>query len=225
MRRDIDNVEIKEPPLQEFKKKRSCLKRSCAGSCGCAVLAVIVLLILLKFVAVPRPKELSDVPPHFPPSVPVYDEEAIETITLVSGRQKNRALEIAAYVPKIVLVPLYLGFENYLPEETRSAFAKARDKHGWQKFISLLREPITDQRDTVTIEWENLSAEPSFVQEFYDTELKKSGFDVQISAITESTRQMIITKDSITGVLIVEDNANKSGTDTLTLTLSFPPSD
>ncbi|MFA4831646.1 MAG: hypothetical protein WC862_04445 [Patescibacteria group bacterium] len=222
MRKDIDNVEIKEPPLEELKKKHSCFQRSCANGCGCVIILIVTFLIILKFAAAPRPKELKNVPEHFPQSIPIYDEDSIERITFLSGAKKSRAFEIAAYLPKIILIPIYLGMDDYAPEEIRATFQEINGEKGWKKFLRLLQEPITKQKDTIEIEWNNLSAEPSFVQKFYTTELGRGMFNLETTTETETTIQLIFDKDGINGALYINDNKQKSGTDYAVLTINMP---
>lgn len=221
MREEINNIEIKEPPIQKLNKERSCLKKSCTTGCGCIVLIVIISLLILKFIAVPRPKELKSIPSYFPEIIPLYDEQDIEKITYTSGKQKNKILELTAYLPKIILVPIYLSINEYLPPEIKSDLEDMKDKTGWEKFVYLMQRPITDKKDIIEIEWKKLSADPEFIYEYYQTELKKQKFDTDIISQTKSTKQMSFIKYDIHGVLYINDDPDKKGTDLTILTISM----
>lgn len=222
MRKNIDNIEIKEPPLEEFKKKRSCLKRSCSTGCGCLIIVIIIFILLLKFVAVPRPKELKALPENFPQIIPIYDIENVEYITFLSGKQRNRILELAGYIPKVVLVPIFIYAEDYAPTEIKQTLGELRDKSDWQKFTHLMGMPITDRKDTFEIEWIDLPADPEFIQEFYLSEFKKGSFEIDITTESKTLHQIIFSKNSIEGVLYIKDDPAQKGTDITNLTISLP---
>ncbi len=73
MRQKLDNVEIKNPPIGEFNKKPSCIKRGCFGGCGLIILFLIAILVILKFTTTENPKELKALPEFFPAEIPIYD--------------------------------------------------------------------------------------------------------------------------------------------------------
>ena len=58
MRRKIDDIEIKEPPLEELSKKHSCFKRTCVSCCSFFIVIIIGSLIVLKFTVGPKTKDL-----------------------------------------------------------------------------------------------------------------------------------------------------------------------
>ena len=224
MRKDINNIEIKEPPIEELKKKRSCLKRSCTTGCGCVIILVIIFLLLLKFVATPRPKELKNLPETFPQDVIVYDEENVEYITFASGKQKNRLLEVAAYIPKAVLMPIFINAESYAPQDVQDLLKSVDGESGWNKFTYLMKQPLTSPRDKFEMKWLELSAEPEFIKEFYETELYKKDFELDISTETENIKQITFSKETaqnIQVVLYINDNPNKKGTDVVILTITL----
>ena len=71
MRKNIDNIEIKEPPIRELKKNRSCLKRSCTTGCLLLLILLIGFWVFVRFAATPRERELKDIPDIVPPDIPV----------------------------------------------------------------------------------------------------------------------------------------------------------
>ncbi|HYE59832.1 MAG TPA: hypothetical protein VEA18_01450 [Candidatus Kapabacteria bacterium] len=220
MRRDVNDIQIKEPPLQELNKKRSCLKRSCATGCGCIALFLIAVFLFLRFAAAPRPKELATVPGHFPKSITLYDTDAIHRISFISGEQKSRWTEIAGYVPKAILSPLILSLERQSQgsaQTTASAFT-------WEAFIDLMKKPLTDTRHTLQIEWTDLPAQPKFIENYYKNELKKNNFDILQSTEGDTIRQFLFTNTttSIDGVLYMSDTPDKDGTDYVSLNVNYP---
>ena len=209
MRRDIDTVEIKEPPLQELNKKRSCLKRSCLTGCGCILIFLIACLIILKIASSPTTKELKTLPPTISNTVPIYDEKNIDSILFTSGADRGKAIELAAYVPKLVLMPFIVVLEQRY---------RAPDA-----ILSLIQEPVADHRDLYSITWKNLDAGPKFVQDFYRGELTKRGYTLETSTETSEIKQFTFknTKD-IEGAIYIKDIPDKNGTDTVVLSLQMP---
>lgn len=216
MRRIIDNIQIKDPPIRELGKKRSCLKRSCSTGCGGIVIFIIASLIILKLSASPRQKELKSLPQHFPATVPVYDLGNSDRIAFTDGKEKGRWLEIAAYAPKLVVAPIVIIInEKLFPEST------ANDENRFSRFTRLLKEPVTDHRDTIQIDWTELTAEPRFVYDYYKKELEKSEFLIKPSQNNDQVKQFSFQKDSIEGAIFMEDNPENKGTDYVSLTVSF----
>jgi len=223
MRKEIDNVEIQEPPIQELKKNRSCLRQSCITSCGCFSVFLVIFFLILHFTSPPRPKELKSIPGNFPDSVPIYDKENLEKITFISGQEKNQKLEWLAYIPKAILIPVYLATQNYLPDEFQSANNRINEKNNWwQNYTSLVQKPITKQKDTFELEWRDLTADPDFVEEYYRTEFGKNNFDVTVTTENKTIRQLTFKLDKIEGVLFIKDQNNKDGTDQTVLTVTVP---
>lgn len=212
MRRHIDAVEIKEPPIREFEKKNSCLKRTCIIGCGGIVFFIVVIILLVKFAASPRIKELHEAPGHFPNSVPIYDAKGVDRITISSGKDRWQILERVALLPKLLVAPILVPLEK---DEDRAA-------SGWERFIALMRRPVTDQRDVVDIEWTDLSAQPKFIQNFYQTELAKNAFTIMIASETDAVRQFTFEKDEVSGLLFIRDDAAQDGTDYARLTIRIP---
>lgn len=227
MRRNIEKIEIQDPPIQEISKKRSCLKRSCATGCGCIIIFLIASLILLKFVNGPRIKELKKVPDNFPSFIPLYDQDNITRITFVNGREKNRGLEIIAFVPKLVLSPIIMMLDSNLNQEQldnpSGNYTKIQSQFSWNEWLKIIKKPVTDHRDIVQIEWADLPAKPSFLQSYYQTALKKNGFTVENIIDNEKTKQVKFSSSTIEGVLYIEDEAQKKGTDYFSLTINLPP--
>lgn len=215
MRRDvISNVQVVEPPLEELTKKKSGFKRGCLTGCGCVIIFIIGLIIFLRVATGPGPQTLKTVPASWPADIPVYDKDNIELITFVSGKYKNRSLEIAAFFPKIILSPLLLSTEGNATTTDRSL----------SNFWKIITTPVGDHRDTVQVEWRNLDAEPSFVISYYKKELIKKKFNIDVESEGQGVKQFSFSRaDGVSGSLYTQgDEANRPGTDYAILTVNLP---
>ncbi len=221
MRRNIDKIEIQEPPMQEFKKQRSCLKRACFTSCGCFVFFLIGALLILKFTAGPRVKELKSTPLNFPTEIIIYDKDNISKITMISGEDRSKALETIAYVPKLALSPIFLVLEKKFPAREENAEGRIEEKNTLENFMALMKEPVADHRDKVQVEWTELPAEPRFVYNYYKDELLKARFAINEAANKDNIRQFAFSLNNTEGVLYITDDAQKEGTDFVSLTVNF----
>ncbi len=216
MRRNIEQIEIKEPPIQELGKKKSCLKRTCFTGCGCIVIFIVASILLLKFAAGPRTKKLNEIPNNFPESIPLYDSDNIQEIFFTSGKEKGRILEITAFVPKLMLSPIILGLD-------KKAETNIRKTSSWKNFVDIMKEPVVDHRDITVIDWTEMPAEPWFVQSYYETELKNSGYTTERDNEEDNTiRKLNFELDEIEGILYIEDDPTQSGTDYVSLTIKTP---
>lgn len=192
MRKDKNQIEIKEPPLGELKKKKSCLKKTCFGGCGCIVILIFGILLALKFASKPRNKELKELPAYFIENVPIYDEEGIHKIEFLSGSRRKELIE------KILFIPTKL-------------IGSAKTNL-----------PLTGQKDAYRIEWTELPAQQSFIQNYYKTELKKKGFTIDIASGNEVVEQFTFKKENISGVLYIKDDLIAEGTDYVLLIINIP---
>lgn len=222
MRRNIDKIEIQEPPIEELKKQRSCAKRACTTSCGCLLLLVISAILILKFTAGPKTKELKKVPENWPSEIPIYDQDNISKIIFISGKDRGRAMEYMALGPKLILSPAFLVLEKRFPVKEELTDGRLQtDKSMWENFVRIMKEPVADHRDKIQIEWTELPAEPKFVDAFYQDALKKFGFNINVSQSSDTVHQFAFVKGQTEGVLYVTDNDEKSGTDFVSLTVNI----
>ncbi|KKQ27318.1 MAG: hypothetical protein US42_C0011G0056 [Candidatus Magasanikbacteria bacterium GW2011_GWC2_37_14] len=220
MRRHRESIEIQEPPIKELGKKRSCLKSTCTTGCGCIVIFIIASLLLVKFIAAPRAKELKQIPANFPTGIPIYDKDNIDKITYLSGAQKNRGLEIAGYLPKFVLSPIMLLVEKKTLEPSQNIQAE----YDWKNINELIKKPIADHRSILQIEWSGLPAEPEFIKSFLIEELKKNYY-YEITANSENIDQFIFNspnKNIEGSVYIQKNDPSKKGTDYMSLIVNYP---
>ena len=226
MRVDIDKIEIKEPPIEELGENRSCLFRFIVTGCGCFVLAFLVSLVILRFSIGPRTKELRDIPPEFKNMVTIYDFEGVDTITYTPGKERGRTIEVAGYVPKLIIAPFIIYFDKdykyiHLPEEKRN------NATFLDKFFAFVQEPITDHRDAYAFEWNNLPADKSFIEEYYRKGLEKLGYTLNTETHDNTHAQFFFAKveKNIEGTLSITDENPLNGTDRVSLTVIIPSSE
>ncbi len=202
MRRNINNVEIVEPPIGELTKKYSAfsaIKRACLTGCGCLVLVIIGIIIFIRLALGSGPETLKAVPSNFPSDIPIYDRDSIEQITFISGKYKNRGIEIAAFFPKLILSPL-LATMNKGNQDDPSVDKITSVKNLWQTIST----PVSDHRDTVQIEWRKLDADPFFIIGYYKTELQKSGYDIEVESEGNNVQQFSFSKKEVSGSMYVQ---------------------
>ncbi len=218
MRRNINNVEIVEPPIGELTKKYSAfsaIKRACLTGCGCLVFVIIAVIIIIRLVMGSGPTTLKSVPENFPSDIPVYDPDRIEQITFISGKYKNRGIEIAALFPKIILSPLLVtldkGSQNNITADKNTSI-----KNLW----NTISAPVSDHRDTVQIEWRKLDAEPPYVITYYKTELQKESYKIDVESEGDNVQQFSFSKGEVSGSMYVQGPPGQ-GSDYAVLTVNL----
>lgn len=224
MNRNVDNVEIKEPPIQELNNNRSCLRRSCMTGCLFLFLLIFVFLFVVKFAATPRVRKLKNIPDIVPESVPIYDESNIESISYIAARERTRTVELAAVVPKAILLPILVNTEQYLPQEVKQLLGDTGDAQGLDRYIQLIQKPIFPSTDLIEVTWIELTAQPDFLKEFYEKELQRAGFTVVQIVSDKAVEEIRFTDDSgnITGVFYTEDKTpDNRGTDKAVLNIEI----
>lgn len=215
MPREVDNIEIQGPPIDEIQKRSSCLKRSC-GSLLIIVLIILGLAIFfIRFVVTPHAKKLVHVPDTIPQDIPLYDEDNLDAVLYTSGDERRQAIEFLGFVPKPILSPIIVAIEN-----TDIATGTERETL-WESFIRILGTPIGDHRDVVQIEWSDLQAKPSFLHAYYATSLEAVGYEETTERLPNRSRFYNDTDDT-TVILETRDNASEEdGTDYAILTIYY----
>lgn len=216
MRKEIDKIEIKDPPIQELTRQRSCIKRSCLSGCGCLAIIFIVSLLFLKFTVGPKTKQLKDLPEEFRKAVPIYDRDSIERITYTPGAERNKKAERVAYIPKIIISP-FIVWQKYHGHWSSSTTVLDL----WDSAAEFVGKPISDHRESIVVEWRSLPADAQFVSDYYQTELKKKKFKIDIESGNENVRQFTFSKDTIEGSLYIKDDTHSKGTDFVRLTVNY----
>lgn len=219
-RPNIEKIEIVEPPLQELSKRPSVWKRSCLFGCAGILILGVGFVVAIKLALGPGPKTLRAAPKNFPTAIPLYDRENIERITYIPGRYKNRAVELAAVVPKILLAPMFITMSQTGETPTNTI---ANEPGTAAKIWRLLRTPVSDAHDTVQIEWHAMDAEPSFIYRYYRTELRKQKFSIDSELTGVDFQQMTFSNSAgVTGFLSVHGNEEeRPGTDYAILTVNL----
>ncbi len=217
----LDEIEIVEPPIGELTKSHFGLRRILFTGCLAIIIFIVGSIIAFRLAVGKGPTVLSNVPPSFPKEIPVYDRDAIERITFVSGGYKNRAVEIAAFFPKLILSQLFLSKNNTGTQSSEPDSRVGTLTKTWH----ILATPVSDHRDTIQIEWHNMDAEPSFVANYYKTELRKAGYTIVQETTGQTIKQVSFeNKAGITGSILAEgDEANRPGTDYAILTVNLAP--
>lgn len=205
----IDDVEIVEPPLQELTRKGSFFKRTCLTGCGCVVVIIIAIIIGIYLFLGKGPDELKSIPDYFPDTIPLYDKDAIEKITLIPGKYEKRSIELALFFPKIILAPLS---DDSLENTTSSAQAILNSQmNSIKKLWSVAATPDEDYTNTVKIEWRDVSADPQFIFSYYKNELTKNNYHVKIEDENPLQPQFSFSYKEISGTFIAYKDAGKKG--------------
>lgn len=216
MRRRRDNIEIQEPPLREIKKKHSCFRRSCTTGCGCFLIIILGFLLFFKFFVVSQPKKIKTIPDNFPRSVPIYDSEHIDNIFQTLGKKRNKLLYNFGYLSQKSFSPIFKFFDN------NKKIYNTATKIKFDDVFNFISNPTTLRYDTIKIEWQNLTAEPDFIQKFFSARLESNGFFVSEGYTKEGTYDLSFENETINGDLHIDDNPKKNGSDYISITVRFP---
>jgi len=210
MRRNLDNIEIVEPPIEELTKKRS-WKGACFTSCALLLILLVVAVVSIKIYVGPGPRQTKGIPANFPPDILVYDKDNIESITVIPARYKQRGLGIATFFPKLILSPIFYDSQNNAGDTLKNLWAA-------------ISTPSTDHKDSIQIEWKKVSADPDFIISYYKKELRKKNFKIEVQSQGNNVQQFSFSRgDGISGSVYASSNeTNKSSTDLLMLTVNLP---
>lgn len=178
-------------------------------------------IVGFRIFAGPGPQTLTKVPDSFPKDILIYDPDNIDTITFISGRYKNRSIEVAALFPKVILSPLLMSLDKNkdLSNESTPTTQSTSLKNLWD----IITAPVGDHRDTIQIEWRNLDAEPSFVINHYKNELQKNEFIIDVESSGQGIEQFSFSRatDGLSGSLYIQTNNNNEGTAYAMLTINL----
>lgn len=211
MRRNLENIEIVEPPIEELTKKRS-WKGACFTSCIFLVLLAVAGVVGIRFYVGAGPQISKSIPSDFPADIPIYDKDNIDNITFIPAQYKERGLTVATILPKIILSPTFYNSKN-----TDNAGAL-------KNILKTITAPEEDYRDSFQIEWHGVNADPSFVVAYYKKELKKKNFTIDIESEGKTVHQFSFSRaDGLNGSIYAQgDEEKKSGTDYMLLTVNLP---
>jgi hypothetical protein len=211
MRRNLENIEIVEPPIEELTKKRS-WKGACFTSCIFLVILGIVSIVAIRVYVGKGPQVTKSVPANFPTDIPIYDRDSIENVTFVPARYKQRGLGIASLLPKLILSPIFYNSSDSNADGTL--------KNIW----SAVSSQKHDYRDSFQIQWSGINADPSFVISYYKKELRKKNFKVDVESEGKKVRQFSFSReDGLDGSVYAQnDDDKKNGTDYMIITVNLP---
>lgn len=216
----LDTVEIVEPPLGELTKKHYPFRRTCLTGCGCLLLVIVGAVVAFRLIVGNGPTTLSTVPANFPSDIPIYDKDTIEQITFISGRYKDRSMEIAAFFPKIILSSILLTVQHNAQPQNLSASTSTIPLS--RRLWSLITTPVGDTRDTVQIQWRNMDAAPSFVSSYYKKELLKKGYAIDEEKNDHGIYTFVFNQGTVSGALLAQgEEEQRPGTDYAVLTVNF----
>lgn len=225
MARGHEDIQIKDPPLEELSKQHSCLRRTCLSCLSFLLVLLAISLLILKFTLGPKNQTIKTLPPGLTKSLPLYDTDNIDSITVTSGNERSRGVELAAFVPKLVIAPIILTLDRrsdfvhlYRPDIEVEI---GQQPTTWGKFMTLMKTPVGDHRDQLRIEWNNLPADANFINEYYTTELKKHDFVISSESQTDQIRQFTFSKNDIEGNVYIQDNPATPETDVVSLTVNM----
>ena len=223
MRKEKQNVEVKDPTVKEMGKKNSCVRKACSRGCFFILIFFIGFLALLKFTSTSGTKEVKDIPKNFPDSVPVYSEKYIKKITVTSDKLDSVPAKVAKIVPKFLLVSSYVALGDNSPQELKNYLNIKKTNQGTVKtFTKLMQQPTEGETQKIVIEWTNLKAEPNFIQEYYEKGLEKNDYKVTITTDKKDKKQISFNKNNTTGRIYIEDQVEDPGTTLVSLTILIP---
>lgn len=217
---DNDSVEIQEPAMREIRRTSSCFKRTCFSSCGCITVIAIVVIFGLWLFTPPQPKQINALPDSFPKDIQMYKQESVVLIEYIDSDRKKRGPETAALIPKIVLAPVFLALEE-TEETTSTAPGKEAGVSAWHAFRDIVTSHISVYKHTVSLIWKNLSADPDFIDEWYQNELRKQDYKVGRQFASTTVRIIDFNKGDIHGIVTIEDESMEQGTDRVKMTVDY----
>lgn len=214
----LENVEIKEPPLEELTKTHSGITKACFTGCLFLVFIIIGLIIAIRLFTGPGPQVVKEIPANFPKEIPIYDPDNIHKITFISGKYKNRSIEIAAIFPKIILSPIFLALNDENIPQT-----EVDKKTSFKDLWKIITTPVGDHRDTVRIEWTDIDSTPNFIYSYYKIELTKKNFVILKETDTDNGQQFSFSNNNgVSGDFLVQDkDGNQPQTEYISLTVNI----
>ena len=200
----LKDVEIVEPPIQEFKKRGHWFATACLSGSGCVLLFIASIIIGVKIYIGAGPKTVKNLPTNFPKEIPIYDEYNIDKITYIPGRYKSRSTELAAFFPKLVLSPMI--------SRTQNASSTADENEGAAKtIVRMILKPVGDSRDMIQIEWRDVKSDINTMIGYYKRNLPAANFSIDSETQGDNYRQMTFRReDNLSGTIYAEYSNNKT---------------
>jgi len=217
----IKDVEIVEPPMRELTKRKFGFAAACMSSCGFFLLIIIGLIIGLKIYIGQGPQTLKTLPESFPQDISIYDQYNIDSITFISGKYKSRSIGVASLIPKIVLSPLFYSLRD--GETTDGQTTTPTKKFSAYNFWRLITTPVSNNRDTIQIEWRDIQAEQSFLISFYKNKLREKQFKIETESESTIFKQFTFSRsDGIDGTVYARHPEGSKKIDYAFLIINIP---
>lgn len=151
MARRHEKTQIKGTPVQELKRGRSCIKRSCSTGCGCLAFFGVGGMIFMALTARTRIVHLKKLPETLKVEVPFYDiENVTKRQTLKRPAQGSIARRIQEQFPSM---------------ETFFNRGAPTDLHA--------------STNRYILEWTDVLAKPDFVASYYHDRLLDAGYTIK----------------------------------------------
>jgi hypothetical protein len=113
-------------------------------------------------------------------------------------------MEIASFLPKIILSPLIL--QTSYSDTSSTSTTNSRFSY-FKRVWNLIFTPVGDKRNTIQITWSHLDAEPNFILNYYKKELHKAGF--YINENRQNPKQFSFIKNNVDGTISVQEKTNQ----------------
>lgn len=215
---ELEQISIVEPPLRELKKHHSFLGNSCFGGCGFMVIIIVFSIISIKLFLGPGPVETTKIPSIFPTSsIPIYDEEHLERVTIIPGRYTTRGIHLSALLPELLFNRVYRATADLNSLPPLSPSPPQVLKALWEDLFT----PAQSYTITTRFEWHDLEADPTFIRSFYEQTLEKRGFKITHKKISLASQSFNFTeaRSFIDGSLLVEKTTRPKSTGTARVVL------
>lgn len=183
---------VQSPPIQEFKKKYSCLGRACTFGCCGGIIFVIVTLLFFYWIFNPKAQSVNTLPEHIAKDIPLYEAKIIDHISYVSFKKRQTA-------------------RTYIEKNHPNIFTLIKKNH----------HTNIPAKELYEISWTALPAKPSFIFAYYKQQFVDQGFAITTKKIHNGA-EIIFSNNTYNGTLSIIDRAAHSGTDVVTLTLTLP---
>lgn len=225
MARRPEDIIIQEPPIEELTRQYSCLRKSCFSCLTFLLIIVGISLILLKFALGSQTKTLTKIPVEVTRQIPLYDTDSIEKITSTEGKERNKGVKAASFLPKLIVSPFIASLDKHnlvLTKAYRNQTLPDLAQASWLEKVRLVvGAPIGDERDEIQIRWHEVVADPKFIAEYYETELTKRGFIIASKSHTEAVTQFTFIKDTVTGSVYIENKEETPETDLIIMLIQL----
>lgn len=220
----IKDVKIIEPPIQELSKRKFGFVMACLSGCGCLLLVTVGAIIGLKIYIGQGPQKLKTLPENLPKEIFIYDQYNIEKITFISGKYKSRSLGVAALFPKIILSPLLISLmDGSIGGVNGDDSSTSSKKAGAYSFWRLITAPVTDNRDSIQIEWRDIQVEPNYMLRVYKNKLQEKQFKIDSESEGKNFQQFTFTRDDgIDGTVYAQHPENGKKIDYAFLLVNVP---